>query len=205
MKVIIARHGESTWNVLGKWCGSSDYATLTDKGKEHAKRLCEMLKDEIDTIYCSELTRAVETAEPFVKYDIPIKFMYDMNEMNYGILEGTKKEERENTIYWKERKKDKLNYRIPGGESYADLIKRLKIPVERIKWSDYQSVLVIGHESVNRIILGSLLELEPKDMINIRQPNSLVYFIDTINKTCFWKDTITKETKEGFYFKAERE
>jgi len=200
MKVTIARHGQSDWNVLGKWCGNSDYARLTDKGKEHAERLCEMLKDEISMIYCSELTRAKETAEPFIRYNLPVNYLSEMIEMNYGILEGTTKQERENTVYWKERKKDKLNYRIPEGESYADLIERLKPAVKKILQSSQDSVLTIGHESVNRIILGSLLEIEPQKMINIRQPNSLVYFIDTEKKTCFWKDTITKESKEGFYF-----
>jgi phosphoserine phosphatase len=62
-RVILLRHGQSTYNVLGLYQGSSDRSTLTELGRQQAKRTGEFLKNiKFDAIYSSPLKRAQETA-----------------------------------------------------------------------------------------------------------------------------------------------
>lgn len=62
---IVIRHGESEWNVLGKWQGRADIQ-LTPAGRAQARAAAERLLVDgvsIDRIAASSLTRARETAE----------------------------------------------------------------------------------------------------------------------------------------------
>jgi phosphoserine phosphatase len=62
-RVILLRHGQSTYNALGLYQGSSDRPTLTDLGCHQAYLAGQFLKGvEIDAIYSSPLRRAQDTA-----------------------------------------------------------------------------------------------------------------------------------------------
>ncbi len=61
---FLIRHGETDWNMQGRWQGHTDIA-LNAIGQAQAQRLAERLRDEdvrFDTIYSSDLKRAWETA-----------------------------------------------------------------------------------------------------------------------------------------------
>lgn len=63
--MIVVRHGESEWNVLGKWQGRAD-TLLTDAGRSQARRAATSLLSSgiaLDYIVASTLSRARETAE----------------------------------------------------------------------------------------------------------------------------------------------
>jgi len=63
VSVLMVRHGESTWNANHIWQGQSD-PKLSEKGVRQAESLADSLKEEkIDLVFCSDLTRAVETAD----------------------------------------------------------------------------------------------------------------------------------------------
>jgi len=60
--VLLARHGETDWNVQRRWQGHAD-PPLNDRGREQARRLAVLVADvELDAIYASDLARARETA-----------------------------------------------------------------------------------------------------------------------------------------------
>ena len=62
-KLILTRHGQSTWNAENKFTGWVD-VDLSDKGREEAKKSGELLKKlniKIDINYTSYLKRAIET------------------------------------------------------------------------------------------------------------------------------------------------
>ena len=62
---IVVRHGESEWNVLGKWQGRAD-TNLTEAGRVQALRAAEQLVTanvDIERVVASSLIRARETAE----------------------------------------------------------------------------------------------------------------------------------------------
>ncbi len=63
-RLILIRHGETDWNVEGRWQGQID-VPLNDRGREHARQVAVNLADEgIQVIYSSDLSRALDTAEP---------------------------------------------------------------------------------------------------------------------------------------------
>ena len=63
MKILITRHGQTNWNVLGKIQGQTDIE-LNENGKKQAKEISEYIRNEnIELIITSPLKRAKETAE----------------------------------------------------------------------------------------------------------------------------------------------
>lgn len=89
-EIIVARHGETDWNRVGKWQGSSDIP-LNPLGHDQASALANLLKGEnIRYIYSSDLSRAKSTAE-IVRKTIgayPVVEDKRLRERNLGKFEG---------------------------------------------------------------------------------------------------------------------
>lgn len=67
-RVILLRHGESTFNVLGLYQGSSDKSVLTEIGRRDARITGEFLQGiAFDAVYISSLKRAQETAKEILE------------------------------------------------------------------------------------------------------------------------------------------
>jgi broad specificity phosphatase PhoE len=62
VRLLLVRHGESTWNADGRWQGQAD-PPLTDRGREQARAAAAALPDRIDGLWASDLERARVTAE----------------------------------------------------------------------------------------------------------------------------------------------
>ena len=62
VRILLARHGETVFNVERRYQGQSD-SPLTERGVEQARQLARMLRDEpVGAVYSSDLGRALETA-----------------------------------------------------------------------------------------------------------------------------------------------
>ena len=73
-EIIIIRHGETEWNITGRFQGHSD-VPLSAAGHEQAELLGKNIAlDDIDKIYASDLIRAVETAQPLAaRFGLPVE------------------------------------------------------------------------------------------------------------------------------------
>ena len=98
-KLVLLRHGESTWNKENRFTGWTD-VDLSDKGKEEAKKAGELLKREgfiFDIAYTSVLKRAIRTLWTVLdEMDlmwIPVIRNWRLNERHYGALQGLNKAE----------------------------------------------------------------------------------------------------------------
>ena len=98
-KLVLLRHGESTWNKENRFTGWTD-VELSDKGKEEAKKAGELLKREgfiFDIAYTSVLKRAIRTLWTVLdEMDlmwIPVIRNWRLNERHYGALQGLNKAE----------------------------------------------------------------------------------------------------------------
>ena len=61
-RLLLVRHGESTWNTEHRWAGQAD-PPLTDRGRSQARELAGSLTDiDFDRVVSSDLCRATETA-----------------------------------------------------------------------------------------------------------------------------------------------
>jgi 2,3-bisphosphoglycerate-dependent phosphoglycerate mutase len=98
-KVVLLRHGESTWNKENRFTGWTD-VDLSEKGKGEAKKAGELLKKEgfvFDTAYTSVLKRAIRTLwtvmDEMNLMWIPVIRNWRLNERHYGALQGLNKAE----------------------------------------------------------------------------------------------------------------
>jgi broad specificity phosphatase PhoE len=89
-KLLMVRHGESTWNVLGLIQGHADGPTLTDKGRRQSAQVAEQLRrDRVSAIYSSDLVRARETAAFVGKaLGLPVAVDPALRERCFGSSEG---------------------------------------------------------------------------------------------------------------------
>ena len=97
-KLILTRHGQSTWNAENRFTGWVD-VDLSDKGVKEAEKSGQIIKDlniKIDISYTSYLKRAIKTLTSILKKNnLELKFntAWQLNERHYGSLTGLNKEE----------------------------------------------------------------------------------------------------------------
>lgn len=164
MKLFLIRHGEVSWKKIGFL--SYTNLNLTKKGILQAKRLARRFKNEkIDEIYSSRLKRCIQTANEIAKYfNLRIRQTPTLNEVNFGIFEGLTLEEAEKKYpkIFKEREKNKWNFRIPEGESYKDAAKRISPFILKIKKKKNKNIAIVTHVTIIKILLKTLTNLPLK-------------------------------------------
>jgi 2,3-bisphosphoglycerate-dependent phosphoglycerate mutase len=98
-KIVLLRHGESTWNKENRFTGWTDVG-LTDKGTSEALEAGKLLRNEgfvFDVAFTSVLKRAIKTLwlvlEEMDLMWIPVHNHWRLNERHYGALQGLNKAE----------------------------------------------------------------------------------------------------------------
>jgi 2,3-bisphosphoglycerate-dependent phosphoglycerate mutase len=98
-KLVLLRHGESTWNKENRFTGWTD-VDLTDKGREEAKVAGQLLKAggyAFDIVFTSLLKRAIRTSnialDELDQLWLPVERSWRLNERHYGALQGLNKAE----------------------------------------------------------------------------------------------------------------
>lgn len=98
-KLVLIRHGESTWNLDNRFTGWTD-VDLTETGIEQAKNAGRLLKAEgydFDVAYTSVLKRATRTLwhvlDEMDRTWLPVVNSWRLNERHYGALQGLNKAE----------------------------------------------------------------------------------------------------------------
>ena len=98
-KIVLLRHGESTWNRENRFTGWTD-VDLTEKGVEEARQAGRLMKEAgfaFDVAHTSMLKRAIRTLwlalEQMDLMWIPVHHTWRLNERHYGALQGLNKAE----------------------------------------------------------------------------------------------------------------
>jgi 2,3-bisphosphoglycerate-dependent phosphoglycerate mutase len=98
-KIVLLRHGESTWNKENRFTGWTD-VDLSDRGREEATEAGRLLKEAayvFDQAYVSVLKRAIRTLwialDQLDQMWIPVEKSWRLNERHYGALQGLNKAE----------------------------------------------------------------------------------------------------------------
>lgn len=161
---------------------------LSEEGLEHAKLLEKSLVDYLVhksgnveselilkkkiQIWTSARRRTVQTASVFVdKYDISLMQRSELTQLNPGKNEGFTEEETQQQfpIEYELFQKDPYHVRFPRGESYHDVAVRLEpliLEMER----NTKNILIIGHESVLRVLYGYLMNCASNDIPYLEFP-----------------------------------
>lgn len=132
-------------------------------------------------VWSSMMKRAVQTVEHFNEDDYDVKEMRMLDELHSGKMEGmTYKEiQKQYPEEYAHRKKDKLFYRYPGpgGESYLDIINRLRaVIVEVERTTDH--VLLVSHRSTARVLLSYFRGLKRDKVADLDVPMGMLYMLE---------------------------
>lgn len=145
MKLIVVRHGQTDANVNKLLQGSKLDPPLNQTGILQAKSVVPLLKDEsIYALYSSQLQRAYQTAAILAaELELEIQTTNLLNEKNYGDFTGKSWDqvhrEFDNQELRKIDRSHAYDYRPHGGESVADVKKRVEIFLDQIKKSPADS------------------------------------------------------------------
>ena len=189
-KLVIVRHGESEWNIIGKWTGLTD-VHLSEKGSKESKRIGALIKDiHFDYIFTSNLIRTKETLSAIASVyeelqSIPTEESKEIRERDYGDYTGKNKWEMEKIL----GEEEFLNIRrswdhpIPNGESLKMVYERtipffLDTILPKIK--EGINVLVVAHGNSIRSMVKYIENISDEKIAEVEMPfqDVLVYDLD---------------------------
>lgn len=179
--LLLARHGETEWNVLGRRQGQLD-SPLTDRGYLHARRLAALAENlAVTSVFSSPLGRALTTATTCaLRLGVPVTVIDQLAELDHGEMAGLTTAEimQRYPERWQQRVLDKYSWRFPGGESYADVYLRAGQALNRIAAFASARPLVVSHEMIGRMLIKNLRDLPPAEALGLNQPHDVVYEVD---------------------------
>jgi probable phosphoglycerate mutase len=154
--LYLARHGETEWTVTRRHTSRTDVA-LTPRGEQQAHALGLLLAGvHVDRVLSSPMTRALATAR-LAGFADRVEQVDALRELDYGEYEGlTTRQIRERRPGW-----DLFRDGCPGGETVADVAKRVRPLLSEITRTD-QVVVLFGHGHGLRILAITYLGREPE-------------------------------------------
>ncbi|KAH3667230.1 hypothetical protein OGAPHI_002879 [Ogataea philodendri] len=133
------------------------------------------------SVFTSMLQRSIQTSEHFSDEIFDIKQMRMLNELGSGRFEGMTYEEIQRSFpeEFNARLKDKMSYRYPGvgGESYLDVITRLKPVIMELERTT-NHLLIITHRVVARVLIAYFLNLSKSSVGDLDVPLHTVYMFE---------------------------
>ena len=145
-EVILIRHGETEWNLSGRWQGHAD-SPLSARGIEQAEALGKrMLNEQLDCFYSSDLERARHTSRLVGgPSEWNPEFMESLRERDLGVLEGLTTDEMKVKCpqEYKSFRNNGPEYQVPGGESFSSFMIAVRehlrrwqpgIPAKKSEW-----------------------------------------------------------------------
>lgn len=165
-RIFMVRHGATKLSAEDRFAGAVD-VELSDEGKYQAARLAERLADDsITAVYCSPLTRTVQTATILASpHKVPLIHKDGLREIHHGHWEGMRRVDVESEFpeeyaAWEE---DPFTFAPQGGEAGVNVIARA-LPVIREIVLEHrgQNILVVSHKATLRLTISSLLGFDAR-------------------------------------------
>jgi probable phosphoglycerate mutase len=192
-RLVLIRVGETDWNLAGRWQGWVA-APLNANGRAQMERLSGFLKHiEVRKLYSSDHRRATDSAEILMRALEGAELIFDerLRERAIGFFQGLTVPEIHGWYpdAYRELLRDPENFRMPLGESLADVRERVCQALDEIiaDAEDAEQELTVGilsHTTTIRVIIKQLL---PEfDLTNVTFFNSSV---TTLVREGGWKLT----------------
>jgi broad specificity phosphatase PhoE len=196
--VILVRHGQTEWNRVERFRGRAD-VPLNDTGLQqaeatgrHAADLCRPV-----AIYSSPLSRAVKTAEAIGRHvDLDLEIHPGLIDIDYGDWQALTPDEVRSQ--WPEMIDAWYNTPhlafIPGGETLGELrVRAMRTVNDLAARHAGQTIVLVGHTVINRVILLGVLGLGNERFWHLRQEPCAInlfevdggdYTLVSLNDTC---------------------
>ena len=203
-RAIILRHGQSSYNAQKKIQGRCDESVLTEKGRLEAGMVGDTLRQlAINTLYCSPLKRARETAAILGKsLAIPpsLEVSDSLMEIDLPLWENLPKQEvaaqfPEDYRCWKERPHE-FKMALPSGQGDHFPVLSLYEQARQF-WQSVlprhqgQTIVIVAHNGINRCLIMSALGIPAARYHSIQQSNCC---INVLNFTGGWGEPVQLES-----------
>lgn len=186
-RLYLIRHGETHWNRLGLYQGTTDIP-LNDAGRAQAEALGRRLRGtRFDAVYTSPLRRARETAEavaggrPLEPIELP-----ELRELSYGLWQGRgagAPAGGDAGLEWRWRSRP-WAVRFPGGETLSEVEARAARALRRVRAAHPEgTVLLCGHGHLNRVLLIHALAWPRERFWEIEQANGALHVLELDDHT----------------------
>jgi len=208
-RIILVRHGESSFNVERRVQGHWDKSTLTEAGRSSALQVGDALSElKFDAVYSSPLSRAKDTAELILSRlktppATPLQTTNNLKEINLVLWEGllfTEVAERYPEEYhnWKYTP-HQMRMTIPGPDGQPTDFYPVPALFEQAKdfWKELlprhagQTILIVAHSGINRALISTAAGLECDRYQSVHQSNC---GINVLNFAGGWGDPVQLES-----------
>ncbi len=206
-RVIILRHGQSSYNSQGRIQGRSDLSVLTDRGQEDAKNTGRAFQDlEFAAVYSSPLQRARQTAtivlaslaqqyslqtdDRLLEIDLPL--------WETMLNQEVREKYADEYCAWKERPHE-LKMLLPQADgSHQEFFPVLALYEQATTfWQEIlpqhpgKTILIVAHNGINRALISTALGISPHRYHSIQQSNCGV---TVINFSGGWGENVQLES-----------
>ena len=205
-RVIIVRHGQSSYNSLKMIQGRCDESVLTEKGYEDARKVGAALSSlKFDAVYSSPLQRAKQTAEVILSY-LPgspeLLAPSNLMEIDLPLWEKQCRQEvqekfPDDYLCWKERPHEFCMV-IPTAEGSREHFPVLALYEQAQQfWKEILprhqggTILIVAHNGINRCLITSALAIPPARYHSIQQSNC---GINVLNFAGGWGELVQLES-----------
>ena len=187
-RIVLVRHGHVDWIAPERFRGRAERA-MSDLGRRQARALANYVAKtwRLDAIYTSPLGRCRDTSAAIAApFRLEPRVADALCDIDYGEWQGLTREQA------KERWPDEIELwfraphlaAIPGGETLPVLLSRAAVALRKIlRVHNSGTVVLVGHDSVNRVLLLFTLELPLSKYWHLRQDpcglNELFFENDT--------------------------
>ena len=196
MIIHLIRHAETIWHLEDRYAGHTEIE-LSKNGFDQSNKLKSWaLRQNIDAIYTSALTRSISTAQPSVDAlaITPISSS-NLNEVNFGEIEGLTKTEFKSNFpkVWQDFQVNPANTLFPSGETGAFAVKRsLQFILTILAKRNSSEVMIVSHGTLIRLLLTHFLA---KDL---NQYRNLFPVIDNVGVSTISLESFNSDTFNGF-------
>lgn len=187
MRLVLVRHAEAEESARGRCYGSLDVG-LSARGRSQCASLAEALASEpVASVVSSPRIRALDTARAIAeRVGVEVGVDPALQELDFGELEGRTYEEIAASLpgLYAEWMTHPTHVRFPGGECYADLVRRALGAVEALRRAFCrQTVVVVTHGGVVRAVLADALGIPDERIFRLTVDpgsRSIVEWVDDV-------------------------
>lgn len=175
--LYLARHGQTEWNVERRMQGRHD-SPLTAHGRRQAETNGRFLaRQSITRMYASPLGRVRSTVD-IMHPHIGASIQFDERLTEWDSGEWSSHLYTELSWRWPEAfaewEADRFNIRPPNGENYPDMLVRARSVLSAIDRDPAPNIAIVSHGMIARALLAALLDIEPDNVLRIRQRNDII-------------------------------
>lgn len=203
VRIILIRHGETTWNLEGRYQGQVD-TPLSPRGMDQGHKAAQALKQiPIDACVSSPLSRAYNTCLFAAEmHGLPVASDPRLTEIAHGKWEGRyaadiESEYPEAFHLWHTHPE---RVQMPGGENLEDVKKRARAALNDIAARyEGKTVLIAAHDAVNKVLLCDIMGLSMDHFWQVKQDNACINVIEYDKGA--WRVVLMNSTAHlGFLF-----